>query len=63
MFMIERGSNVNQADLYGRTPLHVAAAVDFPDMIKVLLENGGTYYAECHSIAPIFSLIVVEKHR
>jgi ankyrin repeat protein len=41
-FLFEMGSNVNQADKYGRTPLHVAAAVDYPEMVEVLIKNGGT---------------------
>lgn len=40
-FLIDIGVDINQGDAYGRTPLHVAAAVDYPDMIKLLLEKGG----------------------
>lgn len=41
-FLIEHKANVNKADNYGRTALHVAAAVDYPDMVRFLVENGGT---------------------
>ena len=41
VFLIERGSSVNQSDQFGRTPLHVAAAVDFPEMVTTLLDHGG----------------------
>lgn len=34
------GASINQADKYGRSPLHVAAAVDYPEMVNFLLENG-----------------------
>ena len=32
---------MNGRDYLGRTPLHVAAAVDYPDMLEMLLESGG----------------------
>ena len=31
---------MNQQDQYGRSPLHVAAAVDYADMVEFLLQNG-----------------------
>ena len=31
---------MNQQDLYGRSPLHVAAAVDYAEMVEFLLQNG-----------------------
>ena len=31
------GIDVNIADKYGRTPLHVAAAVDYPEMVQFLI--------------------------
>ena len=31
---------MNQQDQYGRSPLHVAAAVDFAEMVEFLLQNG-----------------------
>lgn len=40
-FLVEHGANINQADNYGRTPLHVAAAVDYSDMIQFLIDKGG----------------------
>ena len=40
-FLIEKGSDVNKADLFGRAPLHIAAAVDYPEMITLLLKHGG----------------------
>jgi ankyrin repeat protein len=33
------GANINQQDKYGRAPLHVAAAVDYTEMIEFLLNN------------------------
>lgn len=39
-FLLEHGGKINQADNYGRTPLHVAAAVDYPEMCQFLIENG-----------------------
>ena len=31
---------MNQQDQYGRSPLHVAAAVDYAEMVEFLLQNG-----------------------
>ena len=31
---------MNQQDQYGRSPLHVAAAVDYAEMLEFLLQNG-----------------------
>ena len=42
-FLLEHGADVNQKDVFGRTPLHVAAAVDYPEMVNLLIEHGGGY--------------------
>ena len=34
------GANINQQDDFGRSPLHVAAAVDYAEMVEFLLQNG-----------------------
>ena len=39
------GANVNIADKFGRTPLHVAAASDHQDMVKLLVDNGANVEA------------------
>lgn len=39
-FIISKGSDINHPDNYGRTPLHVACATDYPAMVEYLLENG-----------------------
>lgn len=40
-------------DKYGRSPLHVASAVDYVDMVEFLLENGarvdGKTFGECQT--------------
>lgn len=33
------GANINQQDRYGRAPLHVAAAVDYTEMMEFLLTH------------------------
>ena len=33
-------ADVNRSDAYGRTPLHLAAAVDYGTMVEYLIENG-----------------------
>ena len=40
------GASVNQADKYGRTPLHVAAAVDYPEMVQFLVQRGADIHAK-----------------
>ena len=40
-FLLENGADINHADFLGRTPLHVAAAVDYPEMCELLIEMGG----------------------
>ena len=39
-FFVSNGGDVNKADFYGRTPLHIAAASDYVDMCDFLLEKG-----------------------
>ena len=42
-FLLEHGADINHPDHLGRTPLHVAAAVDYPEMCDLLIERGGNY--------------------
>jgi ankyrin repeat protein len=42
-FLLEHGADINYPDHLGRTPLHVAAAVDYPEMCDLLIEKGGNY--------------------
>ncbi|XP_015748280.1 PREDICTED: ankyrin repeat and SAM domain-containing protein 4B-like, partial [Acropora digitifera] len=37
-------ADVNKADDYGRTPLHVAASADYPEMVRFLIENGADFH-------------------
>ena len=41
------GAKVNNADNFGRTPLHLAASADCPEMVKFLIENGGVCVCVC----------------
>ena len=34
------GADINIADNYGRTPLHVAASADYSAMVRFLVDNG-----------------------
>ena len=40
-FAIEKGANVNHQDQYGRTPLHLAAAVNYEEMVAFIIDIGG----------------------
>lgn len=40
-FFLEKGADIQQADAYGVTPLHVAAALDYKEMICFLLGMRG----------------------
>ena len=40
------GADVNKVDKFGRSPLHVASAVDYVAMVEFLLENGACVDAE-----------------
>ena len=38
--MTDIGAEVDKVDAYGRSPLHVAAAVDYSEMVVFLLSKG-----------------------
>ncbi|CAM9734684.1 unnamed protein product [Lampetra planeri] len=40
-FLVERGAHVDEPDTNGRTPLHVAAALDHPNVIDFFVKHGG----------------------
>ena len=44
--MLFTGADINKTDDYGRTPLHVAALADYPDMVRFLIENGAKVQAQ-----------------
>ena len=37
------GAEINKADDYGRTPIHVAASADYPEMVRFLIDNGADF--------------------
>ena len=43
LFAFEQGANLNKPDKYGRTPLHLAAAVNHHEMVEWLVEHGGKF--------------------
>ncbi|KPP74794.1 hypothetical protein Z043_106020, partial [Scleropages formosus] len=47
-FFLERGGNIQCPDTYGVTPLHVAAALDYKEMIHFLLERKADMEARTH---------------
>lgn len=40
-FLVERGAEVNRTNVYGRTPLHVAASANNVEIIEFLIQKGG----------------------
>lgn len=38
------GADINKADDYGRTSLHVAASADYPEMVRFLIDNGANFH-------------------
>ena len=40
-WLLQHNCDVNKADSYGRTALHVAAAVDCPEMVNLFIEWEG----------------------
>ena len=40
MYCVFTGANINQQDKFGRAPLHVAAAVDYVEMVEFLVTKG-----------------------
>ena len=38
--MIKAGADVNAQDNYDWTPLHYASALNFPQVVKLLVDNG-----------------------
>lgn len=41
LFFLQRGAAINSADNWGRTPLHLAAAVNYSEMVDFLIHSGG----------------------
>ena len=40
---LERFADIDKPDSYGRSPLHLACAVNYPEMIEWLVSNGGEW--------------------
>jgi len=38
------GADINKADDYGRTPLHVAASADYSEMVRFLIDRGANVH-------------------
>ncbi len=59
--MIERGANVNAADIQGNTPLHQAAGLDDGEMIETLLKHGAAINARNEPRAtPLYHAVYVK---
>ncbi|KAG8223157.1 hypothetical protein J437_LFUL015369 [Ladona fulva] len=51
-FLLSNGASPNSSDIYGRTPLHLAAAMDFKECVYLLLEGGADANAYTKEIEP-----------
>lgn len=45
LYLSLTGADVNQSDKFGRSPLHVASAVDYAEMVEFLIQNGANHKA------------------
>ena len=39
--LIDNGAEVNKADMYGRSPVYIAASLDYEEMVEFLHSMGG----------------------
>ena len=42
---VRPGADVNKSDKFGRSPLHVASAVDYAEMVEFLIQHGADHKA------------------
>ena len=40
-YALQEGAHINHADHYGRTALHVAASINYKEMVAFLIKKGG----------------------
>ena len=48
---IDRFADIDKPDHFGRSPLHLACAVNYPEMIEWLVKNGGKYLCRQRPVA------------
>ncbi len=46
LFLIKNGADVNKQDNYGRSPIFIAASLNYVEMIQLLANNGGRAFVD-----------------
>ncbi|KAF5267047.1 hypothetical protein FOXYS1_2095 [Fusarium oxysporum] len=60
--LLAAGHHVDQSDKYGGTPLLYAAAMDIPDKVMMLVENGANLLSSLSNCDPIICIVAGQQN-
>ncbi|WJG35385.1 uncharacterized protein FOBCDRAFT_240361 [Fusarium oxysporum Fo47] len=60
--LLAAGHHVDQSDKYGGTPLLYAAAMDIPDTVMMLVENGANLLSSLSNCDPIICIVARQQN-